>query len=122
MGAGGCREQTQPPGRMGWNKEAVSEFQPSSQEFRAGLLSHLGNVGLGRGIRLRVSCEGWTDMSKKAMTKVIIRDISAEFTRGIIEPRFVAAHPTPARGGLWLRHSLPSSGRLRLAAGRSKQV
>lgn len=122
MGAEGHREQTQPPGRMGWNREAVSESQPSSQKFRAGLLSHLGNVGLGRGIRLRVSYEGWTDMSKKAITKVITRDISAEFTRGIIEPKLVAAHPTPARGGLWLRHFLPSSGRLRLAAGRTKQV
>lgn len=53
----------------------MSESQPSSLEFRAGLLSHLGNMELGKRIRLKVSCKDYTDVSRKAMRKVITQGI-----------------------------------------------
>lgn len=62
----GHREWTQPLGRMGWDREA--ECQDPSQaslEFRAGLLSQQENMRLGRRIRLKVSCEDWTNMPRK---------------------------------------------------------
>lgn len=45
----------------------MSGFQPSSLEFGAGLLTQRGNVLLERGIRLKVSCEDWTNRSRRVM-------------------------------------------------------
>lgn len=66
-GCGGHREQTPLPGRMGWEREAECQ-DPSQAVWSSGqdLLCQQGNVELGRGIGLKVSCEDWTNMSRES--------------------------------------------------------
>lgn len=90
------------------SKESGS--QPSSLEFRAGLLCRPGNVGLGRGIGLKVSCEDWTNMFRHA-TECEEKSRNAEAIRVCrVHQRhdrvqISSSRPTPR--WLWLMHSLP---------------